>query len=495
MSDNDDETGVSAPPGDAHLQFGKMAEVTQHWQTARHPAFRSAGRRPIRDAAAALADPDALADPSLWVATEKVHGANMSFVVTAPGGVVRCAKREVFLDDADDDDNAAFFGYRFVRRRFETAAARAFAVVSGDVLRFSTALRDELASAATEEETAPATGGASTPLVVTRLTVYGEIFGGSFPGLAPSSPDAAPATGPVQDGLFYSPDLQFMAFDACVHYRRAATVPEPSDRAAAPAAEAAATTPPAVAYLDFLPTMAMLRECGFFVAEPLCLGSFQTVCNFPVDFATTVPARLGVPRDAIAKVRAENRAAEGVVCRTNLPQRVPVTTGKGGEDERTIFKRKRAGFTAWSGAQTAAAAATTTAGQRSGRGGGGGAGAGRGGAGRGGAASADAEAASRDALLLFARGVLGNDHVVDSAVSKTGRPPPARGGGGGAAKRQAILERIAELLVADIAEAVDTAAASGDGDALEGASGAELVARFAADVRAEADECLRRRFG
>jgi Rnl2 family RNA ligase len=110
-----------------------------------------------------------------WVATEKIHGAQL--VVATDGRDVRVGKRKAWLDEGD-----AFFGWQLLRNEL-AAAARGFH---------------------------RALGGAG----VVRL--YGEIFGGHYP-----HPDVAamPGASPVQTGVWYAPDVRFAVFDALVEGR------------------------------------------------------------------------------------------------------------------------------------------------------------------------------------------------------------------------------------------------------------------------------------
>ncbi|WP_257264242.1 hypothetical protein, partial [Endozoicomonas sp. ONNA2] len=162
---------------------------------------------------------------------------------------------------------------------------------------------------------------------VARLTIYGELFGGAFPGL-PTPPDVI---APVQEGIYYHPDLDYMAFGATVMLR------SPADQAGGTLTDKAVTK----VELDFLPTMELLKSCGFFTAEAIHLGSFTDCCNFDINFTTTIPARLGVDLKARKKIAAIN-LAEGIVCRTNVVQRVPVTGHK--PDDHCMFKRKHDDF-------------------------------------------------------------------------------------------------------------------------------------------------------
>ena len=219
---------------------------------------------------------------------------------------IRCAKREAFLEDSDED-NTSFFGFRKVKKRYQGAAEQAYTTI--------------VKQYASNDIKASASGD------VARLTIYGELFGGAFPGL-PTPPDVI---APVQEGIYYHPDLDYMAFGATVMLQ------PPADQAGGTLTDKAVTK----VELDFLPTMELLKSCGFFTAEAIHLGSFTDCCNFDINFTTTIPARLGVDLKARKKIAAIN-LAEGIVCRTNVVQSVPVTGHK--PDDHCMFKRKRDDF-------------------------------------------------------------------------------------------------------------------------------------------------------
>jgi Rnl2 family RNA ligase len=104
-----------------------------------------------------------------WVATEKLHGAQL--VVGCDGRIVRVGKRKAWLEDEP------FFGWQLLRVELEVAA-RAVQQTLGGVVR-----------------------------------LYGELFGGAYP-----HPDVAarPGVSAVQTGIWYSPDVHFALFDVLV---------------------------------------------------------------------------------------------------------------------------------------------------------------------------------------------------------------------------------------------------------------------------------------
>src|SRR5689334_22667783 len=110
-----------------------------------------------------------------WVATEKVHGANFVIGVEADGGggIVRFGKRKDWLEP-----DAAFFGWQLIAPE----------------------LADRVRALAT------AVGAA-------QVVCYGELYGGGYP-----HPDVAAIAGiaPVQTGIWYAPDVRWIAFDVLV---------------------------------------------------------------------------------------------------------------------------------------------------------------------------------------------------------------------------------------------------------------------------------------
>lgn len=110
---------------------------------------------------------DAATVGGTWVATEKIHGAQL--VIGYDGHRFSVGKRKAWLSDDEP-----FFGWQLLRARLETAARAAL----------------------------------SAGAVAVR--VYGELYGGAYP-----HPDVPPVPGmsPVQTGIWYSPEFRFALFD------------------------------------------------------------------------------------------------------------------------------------------------------------------------------------------------------------------------------------------------------------------------------------------
>ncbi|GAA2338672.1 RNA ligase family protein [Dactylosporangium salmoneum] len=102
-----------------------------------------------------------------WIATEKVHGAQL--VIAHDGAALRVGKRKAWLRDDEP-----FFGWQLLRPALERTA-RAALRLGGPVVR-----------------------------------LYGELYGGHYPH--PDVP-AVPGASAVQTGVWYAPDIRFALFD------------------------------------------------------------------------------------------------------------------------------------------------------------------------------------------------------------------------------------------------------------------------------------------
>ena len=364
-----------------HDKYDKICETTDRWLTQGHRAFARLKCKP-KSASAILGSKQLSSARNIWVVTEKVHGSNFSFVGFPPADpesapTVRCAKREECLDENSDEDNTSFFGFRKVKNRYQAAAEQAFTTI---VKQFATTASGD----------------------VVRLTIYGELFGGIFPGLT-SPPDVIT---PVQEGVYYHPDLDYMAFGATVMLR--------------PGQNGGKQTPVAKVELDFLPAMEMLKHCGFLTAEALHVGSFTDCCNFDLNFTTTIPGRLGVPPQARMKIAAMN-LAEGIVCRTNIAQMVPVTGDK--PNDHCMFKRKRDDFASYCSANAQGIACVQNR----------------------------SLVSSEKASFLHCIDHMIRSRLIDSALSKTGKPITKD-----RKTNKQLCQRISELVLTDIKEEVST---------------------------------------
>ncbi|GAA1533266.1 hypothetical protein GCM10009678_14520 [Actinomadura kijaniata] len=194
-----------------------------------------------------------------WVAEEKVHGAHLALV--SDGRTARAAGRRGLLDG---ERLETFFGVTRLWPVLATAAAAAAREVGQDVV------------------------------------LYGELAGGGYP-----HPQVPPVegVGPVQTGVWYSPDLVWLAFDGAVGTRWMSRG-----------------------------ELADLMSCVGLRCVPLLgQGPRQKLRELTVDFPTRVPGALGLPE-------LPGNRAEGYV----LKPAGPWDTGERGP--RPVLKVKHPGF-------------------------------------------------------------------------------------------------------------------------------------------------------
>ncbi|MFI0352894.1 RNA ligase family protein [Actinomadura sp. 9N407] len=162
-----------------------------------------------------------------WVAEEKIHGAHLALV--GDGRTARAAGRRGLLDE---DRLESFFGVTRLWPVLATATAAA----------------------------ARATGH--------EVVLYGELAGGGYP-----HPQVPPVEGvsPVQAGVWYGPDLVWLAFDCAVR------------------------TPSGPRWMGRAELADLVAEVGLACVPLLGQGRRQQLGDLNVDFPTLVPRTLGLP--------------------------------------------------------------------------------------------------------------------------------------------------------------------------------------------------------
>ncbi|GHO42175.1 RNA ligase family protein [Ktedonospora formicarum] len=205
-----------------------------------------------------------------WVVMEKIHGAH--FCIVTNGSIIAGASRKHLLASGEN-----FFEYQRVLKRLEPQISQLFSLARH--------LYPQL----------------------TSLSIYGELFGGAYP-----HPEISPVPGlqPIQTGIYYTPDIEFCAFDLAISDLQQSS------------------------YLDYDQARMLLQSAGVLSVSPLLIGSYQEALHYPIEFSSTIPALFGLP-----PLQQENQA-EGVVIK---PVKALVfSTSKG--PLRPIFKRKIAAF-------------------------------------------------------------------------------------------------------------------------------------------------------
>lgn len=166
-----------------------------------------------------------------WVVTEKVHGANFSFVYE--DHQLLFAKRKAYLQWSDD-----FFGFQTVVAGMEEQVVRFFEQLAQDM---------------------PAQ----------RYILYGELFGGKYPHPA-VAPD--PHVQAIQTGVYYSPVVRFCAFDVAVE-----------------------TADGTKRYIDYDTAIVYFERFGIFYAKALFTGKWNEALNFDTRIHSGIPAQLQLP--------------------------------------------------------------------------------------------------------------------------------------------------------------------------------------------------------
>lgn len=140
-----------------------------------------------------------------------------------------------------------------------------------------------------------------------RVFIFGELFGGGYPNLP--SPEGVK---PVQTGIYYSPNIEFSAFDLALSF---------------------ASDPSLRTYVNFEDALRIFNATGLFSVQPIVIGKYEQVVNHPNRFLSEIGTRLGFPA-------VPDNLAEGIVIR---PMRTVLVTTKKGL-ERAILKSKIAEF-------------------------------------------------------------------------------------------------------------------------------------------------------
>lgn len=167
-----------------------------------------------------------------WVVTEKVHGANFSFIYE--NGTLKFAKRKEYLKWTDD-----FFGFQLVVNKIEDAILSLFEHLSNEV-----------------------TGE--------KYIVYGELFGGKYPH---PEVNAIKDLNAIQTGVYYTPAIEFCAFDIAIEKKG-------SD---------------SKYYLDYETSLTYFKQFGIFHAKPLFIGKFTEALNFNTRINSTIPKEFELP--------------------------------------------------------------------------------------------------------------------------------------------------------------------------------------------------------
>jgi Rnl2 family RNA ligase len=171
-----------------------------------------------------------------WYITEKVHGSCFCFIINTKTKEVTFGKRKGVLQD-----NETFFGYQSM---LPNIIDKIHNITNQVLLKYSNVL---------------------------EVHIFGELFGST-----------------VQNGIYYSDDLHFYAFDISYIDNDLKEI-----------------------YLDFEESLSIFTKVGILHAKPLAkFTRFEQAVNFDHNFQSTIPQQLGKPFIG-------NNKAEGIVIRSS----------------------------------------------------------------------------------------------------------------------------------------------------------------------------------
>lgn len=214
--------------------------------------------------------------PKSVVVLEKVHGANVSF--TTDGVTARAARRNAFIAESDN---------------FFPLAMPLLERCKGNAIELFEAVQTMVAKEKDKRK-------------VRKLQVFGELFGGFYPG-CPTPRGAATA---IQASIYYAPHNDFIVFDVAVWFEGRNG---------------------GFRFLEWTPpVLALIEAAGFHVSKPLAVCSLEKALDFDINFASTIGQDLfGLPPPELT---GRSNLTEGVVVKQVK------RSGPGGE--RIVLKRK-----------------------------------------------------------------------------------------------------------------------------------------------------------
>lgn len=210
-----------------------------------------------------------------FVVTEKIHGSNLSF--TTDGKDVKCCSRNSLLTEED-----SFFGYQKVLKRHKEDVIKIFKHIEKSI-------------------------SFTHDLKLHSINLFGELCGGSYP-----HPDVKPVdVKRIQKGVYYSPDVEFVAFD--IFY----TSEDKSGNIVS-------------GWYLLCDVIELCETYGISCVQPLFTGTLDECLKYPNDYQTTIPQLYGLPE-------IEGNICEGNVIRPSIESKLP-------NGSRVLLKNKNEKF-------------------------------------------------------------------------------------------------------------------------------------------------------
>jgi len=135
---------------------------------------------------------------------------------------------------------------------------------------------------------------------VEQISVIGELFGGYYPETNKNN------FGPVQTGIWYTNDIEFIVFDLAVTFKSGHRQ-----------------------YLHFQQCKDFIENCGFYFVPILFIGNYEDAINYPIEFDSKIPELL-----KMSPLPLNSNLAEGVVIKSCIENE------NSSFKYRVIFKQK-----------------------------------------------------------------------------------------------------------------------------------------------------------
>ena len=218
-----------------------------------------------------------------WVAVEKIHGCNYSFIIDQSGELKAARRSAILLPDEN------FYGHSEVFDRFAPAVKQLWNLCQAEI----------------------------TDLV--EIQVFGEMFGGYYPD--PTNPAQRKST-PIQVEVLYSTKKEFFPFDLRIKLK--------SDE---------------VKYLDFDRAQNYFHLVGFQTPKILSQGSLEEVLTTDPVFLSPIPIDAGLT--GVEENYAEGlviRPVESIFFHDGIKCQCQKIPGASCDGKRVIFKNKHPKF-------------------------------------------------------------------------------------------------------------------------------------------------------
>lgn len=179
-----------------------------------------------------------------WIMTEKIHGANFSFVIR--GDFYWCCKRSGPISLTEN-----FFSSREIETKYIADAREVYKRVLAQ---------------------------STDPNDIEYVQIFGEIFGGSYPGFETKGQRA------VQKGVDYNPEIDFMVFDIRVVTKTLSTYKDDKGK-----------LQPIAWFVSYSDMIKYLEGLELRYVPVITRGKLEDLLKTSPKFNTTIPTLFGLP--------------------------------------------------------------------------------------------------------------------------------------------------------------------------------------------------------